>query len=335
MELGYSNRNVYGENLISELKEIEKTGVVFRNYHQTVGTEFTIGGIAAQLTGIPLTRYPLDIHKFEGASSFDTLLKNNQSIFNLLKNDSYRTAAFTGASRKFTQKEAFFKSHGITEVYSKEYFMEHGYPLNEDNAGTIWGYNDEFLWTRFKEYLIGTSNKEQPFAVVFETVDTHLPDGFAKSKFRIHNDMRDAVRASSIMTKDFLEWAKKQPWYDNTVILIVGDHLWQMPEKSAFTNFVKKSANRQIYNVFLNAHNVRKGVVHVDGGWSSHDMAPTILDAMGIDYHATTESGNVVKNRVGLGISLLSNKKTLVSEYGIQHVNNELGRPSSFYNRLF
>ncbi len=332
MEQGYSDKNIYGENLIKELNELQKEGIVFKGHKNSNGANFTIGGIAAQTLGVPIVRVPFDIH--DGKTRFNVLLKNAPSIFNLLKNDGYSTTAFFGTSQKFTAQDNFLQVHGIADVYSREYFETHNYLLDEENRGAdSWGYNDEFLWARFCEYLSNISRSNQPFAAMLETIDTHFPKGFTKKKFEKFNGVQDAIRASSIMVSEFISWAKKQPWYKNTTIVIVGDHPWQDPPVD-FTQLTKKSHNREIFNVILNSVYSPKTIT-ISDGWSSNDMASTILDAMGIEYAATLNDGKVVKHRVGIGKSLFFNQKTLMGELGQDNFMKTMNKPSRFYDRLY
>ena len=343
MEQGYVNEGVFTENLIPELQAIRKEGVSFTGYRRTPGSAFTMGGMSAQLLGIPVvaSRIGLDIHG--NKEGYGALLRNAPSIFNLLERQGWRTAAFTGASERFTMKGDFFRIHGVREVHSREYFNQNGFKEAGVYKGP-WGYNDSFLYERLKEWLTDAGKGNSPFAVVMETVDTHTPEGFVLPGHVRFGDVRDAFVDSSRMAGNFIEWAKKQPWYENTVIYIAGDHPWQDWHETTLTRFTKELPEREIFNVVLNsrATGVKAGeVIAVPGGWSAMDMAPTLLDAMGVPFESEFVNGKESAVHLGLGTSLFkagdttSGVKTWVSLEGEEVFSTELQKPSRFYDSLF
>ena len=331
MERGYADGSVYGENLIPELEALRDTGCWFSGHRKTPGAWFTIDGLSAQLLGVPLAHLGLDFESME--ERLRPLLKASPSIFDLLKNDGYVTAAFTGASEQFTQKGGFFRAHGIGQVFAREHWEAGG--IEEGQLGHGFGLRDEFLWAKFREYLDEVGRSGRRFAVLFETLDTHSPAGFAAGEDVRFGDARDAIRASSRMTAEFLRWAREQDWYEDTTIVIVGDHPWQDAPNDFTENFTSQSRDREIYNVILNACAPMRGEGIVLSGWSSMDMAPTILHAMGIDFRSQLQSGAWSSSRMGLGTSLFSGEPNLLSRYGLEMHNEELSKPSDFYDSLF
>lgn len=346
MEEGFADERAMGENLIPELQALRREGVSFSGYRRTPGSAFTMDGMSAQLLGIPLvgSRLGLDIHNVDMmARGYGALLRNAPSIFSLLERRGWRTAAFTGASEKFTMKGDFFRIHGIREIYSRERFGQMGF-REEGAARGLWGYNDEFLYARFKDWLGEAGAGGRPFAAVMETVDTHSPDGFVPAAAAQRGDARDAFRRSAQLAADFIAWAKMQPWYSKTVIYVAGDHPWQDGEKLKFTRFTKKLREREIFNVILNARakSVRPGEpAAVPGGWCAMDMAPTLLDAMGVPFESFFSDGSRSRLHLGLGASLFAAAakpaavRTWVSAEGEEAFRRELERPSRFYDSLF
>lgn len=335
LEDGYKNSSIYGDNLIEGLVDLKSEGISFSNYKKTPGAYYTMDGICAQLLGVPLLHISYNvINKRDAtykASYGKALLANTPSIFNLLKNMSYETVAFCGSSRNFTHKGAHLEAHGIDTVWAREYWEEKGFNNDIANMGNKWGFNDEFLFNRLKEYLTKrTSDKK--FAVFFETLDTHVPVGYVTEEDKHFGDMRDAVIRATRLSTEFIEWAKTQAWYKDTVIVIVGDHPYMdFKIRNSLTKFTKKSKNRQIFNLILNseAQPVRK-----IKGWSSMDMAPTILHAMGISFTSHSVSGNVSHTNIGIGTSLFSNEATLIEKYGAKKLTEELMKPNKFYDTL-
>lgn len=335
IEYGFKDQNIYGENLIPELISLQSQGICFYGYKKTPGSSCTIDGLSAQTTGMPLANL--------GASwlwktKYNNLLVNTSSIFNLLNNLGYKTAWFSGASGKFTAKHKFFHTHGMQECYDREHWENSGYPLNGKNIGISWlGYNDEFLFARLQEWLSSDNNTDTKFAILFETGDTHQPNGFASPIYYNFGDHRDSIRAASIMTSNFIKWAEQQPWYKNTTIIIVGDHPW-MDAKNKFTQqHTSRSNNREIFNLILNSTIGTPGeCFNIPDGFSAMDLAPTYLNAMGINFTSYNKKFEKLSNtRIGLGQSLFCDQPTLISKIGHERFIEKINRKSKFYRELF
>ncbi|MDY3115508.1 MAG: LTA synthase family protein [Sutterella sp.] len=336
MEIGFRDAKYFEENLTTELVALEKEGAVFRGYQRTPGSYFTIDGLSAQLLGVPVIAQGFEVHDDVKYSAF---LPRVPSVFNVLKDQGYLTSNFSGITREFTSKGDYFKDHGIIDPHFKEDWLAAGYKLDDNTKGT-WDFNDHFLWERMKDWLENHSQKDQPFAVVFETVDTHQPNGWVPLEQRHYGDLRDAIKLSSQMTFDFVSWAKKQPWFQDTVIVIVGDHPWQDPPTSSFSKLAKQNPVREIYNLFLNSPYLPAGtVITPEGGYTPMDMAPTILASLGIHFQSTlpsSEGQKISNSRMGLGASLLSQEPTLISREGMKPYNEELlQKHSPLYQKLF
>ncbi|GEM_PF-4557434 len=332
MEVSYRDDKVFGENLIPELEALEKEGGMLRGYHRTPGGFFTLDGLSAMLLGIPVIAQDFNIHNIKN----QTVLSGAPSIFNLLQKAGYVTANFSGVSQEFTSKRLYFAKHGIEQGYFKEDWLKSGYELNASTQGT-WDFNDQFLWERLKEWLDKAGKSGKPFAAVFETVDTHQPNGWVPDDARKFYDLRDAIRLSSKMTMEFIDWAKRQSWYKDTVILVAGDHPWQDAPTSPFTKLAKSGSTREIYNVFLNSPYLPAGkVLQPAAGYTPMDVAPTILASLGIAFTSTMPDGSVSHSRLGLGTNLLSGEPTLFSTVGMKPYEAELlNKRSKLYEELF
>ncbi len=327
LESGFRNPSVYGENLIPELEQIEKEGFALRGYRKTPGGNFTLDGISAQFLGMPLTQLLVDIHDTRKNWLFGGLLSHSDGIFNLLLKDGYATASFHGTSREFTHKGLFMERHGMMETFFSEDWQRLGHPLDDKSSGR-WEYNDDFLMERFKEWL--SAPREKPFAVFFETVDTHFPIGFTPASHRVTGSHQESIKYASLLTQRFVEWAKTQPWYSDTTIYIAGDHQWQDFDND-FTQFTRKDPERGIYSVFLNP--VRTDLKTRPCGFSAMDVAPTILNAMGVTF-SSDDHGKVSHARLGLGRSLFDRGENLVCRFGAEGLTRRLGQYSAFYNTL-
>ena len=77
------------------------------------------------------------------------------------------------------------------------------------------------------ERLNVISKNDQPFNLSLITIDTHFVDGFVGnySETKFNEQYENAYATTSRLIYDFVKWVKKQPYYKDTTIMIVGDHL--------------------------------------------------------------------------------------------------------------
>ena len=118
------------------------------------------------------------------------------------------------------------------------------------------------------------------------------------------------------MINEFIDWVKEQDFYDNTTIIITGDHL-TMQEN--FYN-IDDNYTRTVYNAFINSRVVPSN--EKNRVFTTMDMFPTTLASLG---------ASIEGDRLGLGTNLFSDKRTLAEEYGIQKLNKELKKNSNYY----
>ena len=129
------------------------------------------------------------------------------------------------------------------------------------------GLKDRVLFELAKNEI---SKLPEPFFVSLTTLDTHISpnpyyDPECERKF---NDFRDAVYCTGEIVGNFINWLKKQPYWDRTTIVIMGDH-------QAASRFLSKS---EVYNVFINS----KQTTNLNNRkFTTYDFAPTILEATG------------------------------------------------------
>ncbi|MDR0553210.1 MAG: LTA synthase family protein, partial [Treponema sp.] len=122
---------------------------------------------------------------------------------------------------------------------------------------------------------------------------------------------------------DFLEWLKEQPFYENTTVAVLGDHLYM--DYSFFPkDFNKDGANRFPFNIFLNSS--LSGEHTKNRQFSHFDMFPALVDSVGGVYDAPG---------LGLGRSMNKGYPTLIETLGVDTVNNALGQKSAYYNKMW
>ena len=137
----------------------------------------------------------------------------------------------------------------------------------------------------------------------------------------ISSDYLASVDCASRQASEFVSWAKQQPFFENTTIILVGDHLGN--EKTTMVD-IPSGYVRTTYNCIINP---AKQPAKTHGRiFTSLDMFPTTLSAIGVDIKG---------DRLGLGTDLFSQTPTLCEQLGQQEFMDKLEQSSKYYDTQF
>ncbi len=156
------------------------------------------------------------------------------------------------------------------------------------------GVHDEYLFARQLQEL---KNEKQPFFAAMFTLSSHSPyDMPMAEKDKVkwggdENDYVNSIRYSDQQLFEFIQNAKKEKWYDNTLFVFVSDHSHRSPK-----HWVQQQPEyRKIAMMFYG--NVIKdefrGYRYKKIG-SQLDLASTLLNQMGISSKKYTWSKNLL-----------------------------------------
>lgn len=305
------------ERYTPELNEWKKRGVNFVPGGVSVsGTSWTIAGMVSSICGIPLNVPGSDGEYF---GQIPTYLPYAVCLPDLLKAQNYKQLFVQGSSSEFTHKKRFWNYHGDVAVLDDSVFKARGRVPKEYNV--FWGIEDKKIFSYAKEELDTLGKQGQPFAMYLLTVDTHQADGYLDPSCHYNEDSKykNVLRCSSHMVDDFLGWMSQQPWFGNTVVMVVGDHTLQnLAAKAGLPKMEKLYTTAFILNADSAARTVEKPFTNLD-------YAPTIMEAMGwsLSNHA-----------FGLGRSLLSKEPTMLEIYGLDSLNALLRQRSIQYDEF-
>ena len=174
-----------------------------------------------------------------------------------------------------------------------------------------------------KEEILRLAETGKPFNFTTLTADTHFPDGYLcpKCVTAYEEQYSNVLACSSKQVYEFVEWIKGQPFYENTTVIISGDHLTMDTE---FLEDIDEDYIRTTYNCIINA--ASEPAHENDREFGTFDMFPTTLAAIG---------ATIKGNRLGLGTNLFSDTKTLTEIYGFDKLEEELAKRSDFYSETF
>lgn len=316
---------------IPELAQIAEENVNFSNSdrlggaHQTPGSRFTMGAIFTQTTGLPLKNLGESDNMNKSLSEKDGFSSGIYNVTDILEDAGYNQYFMIGSDAVFGGRKAYFESHGEIDIWDYYTAVEKGY-IPEDYY-RWWGYEDEKLFEYAKEKLTEISSQEEPFNFTMLTVDTHFEDGYVcrlcGDEFG-DNQYANVMACSSRQVSAFLEWLKEQPFYDNTTVILTGDHLTMDRD---FWFVMEEGYDRGVYNAFLNLPEELDTSKEVTKNreFTTLDMFPTTIAALG----ATIEG-----DHLGLGVNLFSGRRTLRELYGTNDLDDYLDSNSDFYESL-
>ncbi len=207
-------------NTTPYFNELCKQGIFFdRCFTPSYGTA---RGVWAVITGIPDVEYPNTASRNPSAVDQHSVLNNY---------DGYEKFYFIGGSLSWANIRGFL-TNDITGL--------HMYEQADYKAKTIdvWGISDKQLFLAANNVL---KQQTHPFVAVIQTADNHRPytipdedkgtfeikkypvDTLKKYGFQSNEEL-NAFRFTDFTYQTFIETAKKEKYFNNTIFVFVGDH---------------------------------------------------------------------------------------------------------------
>ncbi|MEO6682763.1 MAG: LTA synthase family protein, partial [Ginsengibacter sp.] len=271
----------------------------------------TARGVFATLTGIP----DVQLSKF---STRNPEAINQHMIINNM--EEYSKYYFIGGSSGFNNFEGLVKN--IEEI---NIFQEGDYTSPILN---VWGISDKNLFLEARNVL----NKEKkPFFAVIQTAGNHRPysipeedtdfqrqiikeDTLKKYGFESQKEY-DAFTYSDYCFEKFIDAAKKENWFNNTIFVFIGDHGVEGETAYIFPygeRNLKRLTDEHVPLLFY-APELLDPKKHTEVV-SQIDVLPTIAGMLHQPYLNTT-----------LGRDLLNSKNKLDAAFVIHHDEGNIG----------
>ena len=252
--------------LLPRMSTLQDEGVTFTEIVQFPGTSWTIAGMVATQCGVPLLT--------EGYGN--TILEQSDNPFahinclaEILNDVGYHTIYMGGARLSFAGKGAFLTENGYAQVL--------GVDEMPSTSVKYWGLYDSALLINANRVFDALADSDARFLFSMLTLDTH-PAGNPSpgcEEYPGRSDrMLQAVHCSDQLIYDFVRHVQASPVGDNTVIVLVSDHLMQ----SANHLDELKSGERRLIFTMLGSGIAPERVPALG---THFDIGPTILDALG------------------------------------------------------
>ena len=303
---------------IPNLEELALNNINFSNTDNLggdisiYGTTYTSASLVAHTAGIPLK-------VLIGWKNYKHYGKSIQGVYNLgdiLKDNGYNNYFMIGSDGDFGGRADYFR-HGDYEILDYYWAKEQGF-IDKDYY-VWWGYEDQKLFEFAKDKLTEISKNEEPFNFTMLTVDTHFTDGYTDESCEEVFDKKyaNAIYCSDKKVRKFVDWIMEQDFYNDTTIIITGDHL----SMQAFFYRDDNTYTRTVYNTIINSS--IEPINEKNRLFTPFDMFPTTLASLGVKIEG---------NKLGLGVNLFSNEKTLLELLGQAEFEKELKAKSFYYD---
>lgn len=213
--LGYQFvESVGGEKGITpNLNSLSKEGILFKDLYSN-GTR-SIRGLAGSTAGNYAVPGKGVLKRNKSQSDFFT-------IASLLKPYGYHTSFIYGGESRFDNMRSWYLGNGFDEIIDQPQFDDKCF------VGP-WGVCDEDVVIRANEEFKKLYTKNQKFATVIFSQSNHTPFIFPYDKIELiqgveKNSVENAVKYADFAIGRLIELAKKEPYYKDTVFVIVADH---------------------------------------------------------------------------------------------------------------
>lgn len=205
-------------NTTPYFKSLCDSGIFFD--HCFTPTFGTARGVFAVLTGTP------DVQLSEFSSRNPEAVKQRTIINDFTDYDKFY---FLGGNSNFNNFEGLVENIDNLKLYQEGSYRSP--PLN------VWGISDKNLFLEAEKVF---SKETRPFFAIVQTADNHRPytipmedsdferrtvneDTLVKYGFDSQKEF-DAFCYTDYCFRKFIESAKQQPWFSNTVFVFIGDH---------------------------------------------------------------------------------------------------------------
>nr|WP_173918310.1 LTA synthase family protein [Halobacillus sp. Marseille-Q1614] len=274
------DNTVNGEEITPYFNDLKEEGAYFSNfYHQvkqgrTSDSEFILDN----------SLYGLN----RGAAFFTHAGNEYEATPEVLGENGYFSSTMHANDKSFWNRDVMYDSLGYDEYFSKE-----DYDVTEDKSYG-WGYLDEYF---FADSLEKMEEMEQPFYNKMITLTNHHPFTLPEDKKFIEegetssgtlNRYFQTMRYQDEALKQFVEEFKKSDLYDDTILVIYGDHFGiSENHQEAMGEYLDKEINDyeqfQLQRVpLLILGEGIEGQEHDTVG-GQIDLRPTLMNLLGVE----------------------------------------------------
>lgn len=259
-------------NITPEFDRLSKEGLLFTRFFSS-GTH-THQGMFASVACFPnvpgfeyLMQQPLGQNQFSGLPV-------------ILKRQGFNDAYVYNGLFSWDNQQGFFRNQGMTHFIGRNDFVRPSF------FDSTWGVSDQDMFDRSIEEL-SRMQGETPFFAVLQTLSNHtpfnLPEPLPFEKIVDKGEDSDhltAMKYSDWALGRFIDQAKKLPFYEDTLFVVVGDHGFGQAAQISDVNLLRHHVPLLLIAPGLQA---RYGST-IDIVASQTDIVPTAVSLLGQSF---------------------------------------------------
>lgn len=220
---GYLIGPLGGDSLVTpSMNRYAKEGILFTEFYAS-GTR-TDKAFPAILNGYPAQPAQSIIKEPAKTQSLPGLLRT-------LVDKGYSSSFWYGGEINFANFNSFVISSGFRSIVTKSNF-------HSGDFNSKWGVHDHILFKAFQDSM---KSPREPFFNVILSLSSHEPFDVPMEPVFKGNDMmtsyKNSVFYADSVIGNFLDRAKNQGWWKNTLVVLVADHGARVnPETAAYAS---------------------------------------------------------------------------------------------------
>ena len=203
------------KDIAPNMEQLIQKGVLFTNVFAS--GDRTDKGTVAVLSGFP-------------SQAINSIIKSNSkqrqlpSIAQALAKEGYAASFYYGGESEFVNTKSYLLSHSYQTITDKNNF-------DKKDMNSKWGAYDEVV---LNHQLADMNEAAQPFFSTILTLTNHEPFELPVAHHFGDNTVQNKFRSTAWYTDsclgDYMQKASRQPWFKNTLFVLVADHGHLLPE---------------------------------------------------------------------------------------------------------
>jgi phosphoglycerol transferase MdoB-like AlkP superfamily enzyme len=188
----------------------------------------------------------------------------------------YQSSFLYGGYGYFDDMNTFFAGNGFQVLDRTD--------IEKVRFENVWGVADEDLFDRAIQHFGEQYQAGKPFFSIIMTTSNHKPFTFRPGLEQLGIPAEGGGRQAGVRYADyalgyFLREAVRQPWFDNTIFVVVADHGARV--------YGKAEIPLEAYEIPLLIYSPKHiAARQIDTLMTQIDIAPTVLGLLGLSYEA-------------------------------------------------
>ena len=199
------------ENLTPHLDQLMKEGFAFDSLFATGNR--TVRGLEALTLCLPPCPGESIIKQENNGNLF--------SVGSVLRSKGYLTQFLYGGDAYFDNMAEFYEGNGYQVIDKKDF------DKSKIHFSNIWGVCDEDIFTKAIDVMRQNAATGKPAFLHIMSISNHRPFTYPEGRIDISSTAKSrkgGVKYADYAIGKFIAEASKEPWFKNTVFVIVADH---------------------------------------------------------------------------------------------------------------